>query len=180
MKNTVRYILILIILVIIFIILNFCKLKKDIFDDIMILGLWSGDGIKNEYEINSQDSVHIDVFSTINTRYNKKIAPGSKGSFIIKFKRPENSNYKINVTEKTSKPQNLVFSIENQKYLSLEEVEKAINEKFINTEKITINWEWKYYIDEIHDIQDTKDGKENQKYIFEIEAIIEEGERTEI
>ena len=83
-------------------------------------------------------------------------------------------------TEKTSKPQNLVFSIENRKYLSLKEMEDVINKKFINTDRITINWEWKYYIDEIHDIQDTKDGERVQKYLFEIEAIVEEEERTEI
>lgn len=83
MKNAIRYILILIILVIIFTILNFYKSKKDIFDDIMIFGLWGGNSIKKEYEINSQ---------------------------------------------------NLVFSIENRKYLSLKEMEDVINKKFINTE----------------------------------------------
>lgn len=180
MKNTTKYILILIILVIIFIILNFYKSKKNIFEDIMIFGLWGGNGIKNEYEINTQEPTHIDVFSTINNRYNKKIAPGSKGSFTIKFKRPADWNYKIIITERTSKPQNLVFSIGNQSFLSLEEMEEVINEKFMNTEKITISWEWKYYIDEIHDIQDTKEGEEAQKYLFEIEAIVEEQERTEI
>ena len=50
MKNAIRYILILIVLVIIFIILNFYKSKKNIFEDIMIFGLWGGNGIKNEYE----------------------------------------------------------------------------------------------------------------------------------
>lgn len=180
MKKSIKYILILIILVIIFIILNFYKSKKNIFEDIMILGLWSSNDIKNEYEIDSQNAVNIDIFSTINNKYNKKIAPGSKGSFVVKFKRPINSNYKISITEKTPKPKNLVFSIESQKYLSLEEMENVINEKFINTEKITINWEWKYYIDESHDIQDTKNGEEAQKYLFEIEAIVEEQEREEI
>lgn len=180
MKNALRYILILIVLVIIFIILNFYKSKKNIFEDIMIFGLWGGNGIKNEYEINSQNIVEIDVFSTIDSKYNKKIAPGSKGSFSINFKKPLDSKYKIKITEKTSKPHNLVFSIGNQEYSSLKEMEKIINEKFINTDKITINWEWKYYIDEIHDIQDTKDGEETQKYLFEIEGIIEQEEGTEI
>lgn len=180
MKNAIRYILILIILVIIFIILNFYKSKKGIFDDIIIFGLWGGNSIKNEYEINFQNTIEIDVFSTINNGYNKMIAPGSKGSFAIKFKRPANSSYKINITEKTSKPQNLIFSIENRKYLSLKEMEDVINKKFINTDRITINWEWKYYIDEVHDMQDTKDGERVQKYLFEIEAIVEKEERTEI
>ena len=53
-------------------------------------------------------------------------------------------------------------------------MEDIINEKFLNTEKITINWEWKYYIDNIHDIQDTKDGENAKTYIFEIETFVEE------
>lgn len=70
MKNAIRYILILTVLVIIFIILNFYKSKKNIFEDIMIFRLWGGNSIKNEYGINSQNTVEIDVFSTTN---NKKL-----------------------------------------------------------------------------------------------------------
>ena len=180
MKKILKYIFILIILAIIFIILNFCKSNKNIFDDITILGLWDDIGAKNEYEITSQNTVEIDVFTTINNKMYKKIAPGSRGSFTIKFKRLPNSNYKINIIEKTSKPQNLVFILGNKKYILLEEMEDVINEKFMNTEKITINWEWKYYIDEKNDVQDTKDGKNAQRYLFEINAIVEEQERTQI
>lgn len=181
MKNAIKYILILIIFVLIlFIILNFYKSKKNIFDDITILGLWDNKITKNEYELTSQNSIEIDVFSTINNRYNRKIAPGSKGNFVIRFKRPMNSNYKINISEKTAKPRNLVFTIGNQKYISIKEMEQVINEKFINEEKLTINWEWKYYIDEMHDVQDTEDGEKIKKYIFELEAIVEEEERMEI
>ena len=57
-------------------------------------------------------------------------------------------------------------------------MEKEINETFMNTEKITINWEWKYFVDEKQDIQDANDGENAGKYIFEIETIIEE--RTKI
>lgn len=178
MKNSLRYILILTILIITVIILNFYKSNKIIFEDIMILGLWNNSGTKNEYEVTLENGVEIDVFMTNNNKIHKKIAPGSKGSFIIKFKRPSNSSYKIDVIEKTSKPQNLVFIIENNKYKSLEEIEDIINKKFANNEEITINWEWKYYSDEIHDIQDTKDGEDAQKYLFEIIAITEEEERT--
>ena len=59
-------------------------------------------------------------------------------------------------------------------------MEDIINEKFIDSDKITINWEWKYYISDIQDIQDTQDGERAQKYLFEIKAIIEEQERTQI
>ena len=172
MKKIINYIFILVILSLIFIILNFYESKKSIFDDITILGLWDNLGAENEYEITSQDTVEIDVFETINDVY-KKIAPGSKGSFAIKFRRPINLNYKIKINEKTSKPQNLFFILGNKKYSSIKEMENIINEKFISTEKIIINWEWKYYIDEINDIEDTEDGEKAQKYIFEIESFIE-------
>lgn len=179
MKKIIQYILILIILVIIFIFLIFYKSKKNVLDDIIIFGLWNDSISKNEYEITLQDKIEINVFSTINNKKYKKIAPGSKGSFVIKFKRPRNSIYKINIKEKTAKPQNLIFIFENKKYSSIEQIENSINQKFINNEKITINWEWKYYINEKMDEQDTRDGEKVQSYIFEIEAIIEDQERKE-
>lgn len=179
MKKIIKYILILIILAI-FIILNFYKSNKKIFEDIMIFGLWEDNGAKNEYEITLDKTVKIDVFTTINNKMYKKIAPGSKGSFIIKFQKPIDSSYKIKINEKTSKPKNLLFIFEGKKYSSMKQMEDIINEKFIDTDKITINWEWKYYTDEINDIQDTRDGKNAQKYFFEIESIVEEQERNEI
>ena len=39
------------------------------------------------------------------------------------------------------------------------------------TKKIEINWEWPYEINEKENIQDTKDGKNIEKYAFEICAI---------
>lgn len=180
MKNVIKYILILIILVIIFIILNFYKSNKIIFEDIMVLGLWDDISEKKEYEISLHENIEIDVFTTINNKFNKKIAPGSKGSFVIKFKRPVDTNYSIEIKEKTSKPQNLVFILDNREYNSMTEMEDIINEKFMNVDEIIINWEWKYYINKIQDIQDTKDGENAQKYLFEIKAIIEQLERIEI
>ena len=100
MRNIIKYILILTILVIIFIILNFYKSNKFIFEDIMILGLWSDSSLKNQYEINSQSEVQIDVFQTINNKFNKKIAPGSKGNFRIKFKRSIDTKYSIKIMKK--------------------------------------------------------------------------------
>ena len=180
MRNIIKYILILTILVIIFIILNFYKSNKFIFEDIMIFGLWSDNGVKNQYEINSQSEIQIDVFQTINNKFNKKIAPGSKGNFRIKFKRSIDTKYSIKINEKTVKPRNLIFTLENKQYNSIEDMEEIINEKFMNADEITINWEWKYYINEIEDISDTRDGEIAQKYIFEIIAVVEEGEGAEI
>ena len=176
MKKIIKLVFIL---GIIFIILSFVKSRKNFIDDITILSFWKDIEAKSEYEISEKNVVEIDVFTTLKSKKYKKIAPGCKGNFIIKFIRPLKSNFQIKINEKTSKPQNLVFYIENQKFSSLKEIEKILNEKFINKEKITIDWEWEYYINEINDIQDTKDGANIEKYIFEIEAIVEE-ERTEI
>jgi len=178
MRKFLKYMLILVFLVLIFIILNILNSKNNIYDDILILGLWNDIGYKNKYEITSEDFVVIDIFSTINKKRYKKIAPGSSGSFLIKFKRPLNSNYQINIIEKTKKPQNLVFILDNKKYTSLEELEEKVNEKFINTEKIIINWEWEYYISKNKDIQDTEDGQNAERYLFEVCAIVEREERT--
>lgn len=176
MRGVIRNILILLILVLTFLILKFYKTSKNVFDDIIILGLW--DKSQNEYEIDLQNPVQIDVFSTIYNKKYKKIAPGSKGGFVIKFKRLSEFNYSIKINEKTSKPQNLVFILENKIYKSLKDMEEVINEKFMNTETLNINWEWKYFVDEKHDIQDTEDGMVAQNYIFELEVICEE--RTQI
>ena len=85
-----------------------------------------------------------------------------------------NLKYKIKMIEKTEKPHNLFFTIGKTKYSSLDEMEDIINEEFKNAEKIPIYWEWKYYIDDAHDIQDTKDGKNIERYVFKIETMIEE------
>ena len=177
MKNIIKHSWILIIMVIIFLILNFYKSNKKILEDIMVFGLWDYSSAENEYKLSLQKTVEIDVFMTIKNNIYKKMAPGSSGSFILKFKRPENSDYKIINTEKTSKPQNLIFFIGNKKYNSLKEMEYIINEKFSNTDKITVYWEWEYYIVDVYDLQDTNDGKNAQSYLFEINAIVEE--RTE-
>lgn len=180
MRKNIKHLLILIILVILFLILKFCNSKVKIIDDITILSMWEDIGAKNEYEISEQKMVEIDIYTTMSKKVYKKIAPGSRGSFTIKFKRPQNSNYKIFINEKTVKPQNLVFMLENKKYKTLEDMEKVINETFMDKDKITIYWEWEYYIDEINDIQDTKDSKSVQRYIFQINASVEELERKGI
>ena len=86
-----RIYLSIIILILIFIILSFFNSKKQIFDDIAIFNLWS-DSDDYEFKINPQEepSLEIDVFQTgrKNKKYNKKIAPGSRGSFVIKLTKP--------------------------------------------------------------------------------------------
>ena len=173
----IGYILIVLILILILIILQIYKYKENNSDDIMIFGLWNDIGDKNEYVINPQNhtTVQIDVFKTINnaTKVYKKIATGSFGSFVIKLTRPIQSNYEIEIKDVTTKPKNLVFIIDGKKYYFAKEMEEKINEKFASANKIKINWEWKYESSQEEDIEDTKDGENAQRYIFEIKAVIE-------
>ena len=80
--------------------------------------------------------------------------------------------YTINFISLNSKPKNLMFEIEgrNEEYQSLEDLQDdligSINENEVKT--ISINWYWKYDNNSKEDVQDTKDGREIQKYNFEI------------
>lgn len=179
-KKIIKYIFVLSILIIIFVISNFYKSDNDFFEDIITFGLWKSNNSQNEYNINKNTITEIDVFTTIYRNKYKKIAPGSKGSFVITLKRPKGEIYDIEIKEKTSKPKNLFFIIDNKKYSSIEDMENIIEEKFSNSEKIIINWEWDYCISDTHDIQDTIDGEKGGSYIFEIETIIEDLERMKI
>lgn len=171
-KKIKKYIFVLSILIIIFVILNFYKSDNNFFDDIITFGLWKSNNSQNEYKINNNTITEIDVFTTINRNKYKKIAPGSKGKFIITFKKPKEKFYNIKIKEKTSKPKNMYFMLDNKKYSSIEDMEIIIEEKLNNSDKVTINWEWEYYISENNDIQDTIDGENGGSYIFEIETII--------
>ena len=161
---------IVIVFILIFISLYIFKSKKRIFEDIIILGFLNISKDKEVFYLT--DSVEIDIFSTIESKYKNKIAPGSSGEFTIKFKKNLSSNYKIEIEEKSLKPKNLIFSFKNQKYSSLKEIEEIINKEFIFNDEISIKWKWEYYIDEIHNIQDTIDAQKISKYIFEIKAIV--------
>lgn len=141
------------------------------FENITIFNIWKKTGKQIEYEVTVKKKIEINIFETYNNNF-KKILPGSKGNFIVKIKNPLNLNYKINLKEKTKKPKNLVFIIENKVYNTLEEIESVINQQFFNKEEIVINWEWKYYINDEMDIIDTKDGESAQKYVFELMAAI--------
>ena len=169
----IKNILILMILILIFIILTINKSPHNIFDDFLIFGFLENK--ENKYELSANEKIEIDIFNNI-YKGNKKIAPGSKGSFIIKLKKAENYNLKIKVNENTRKPQNLEFIIDGKKYSWLKNAEDIINYKLSEEDEITIDWEWQYEISQFHNIEDTKDGQSIQKYIFEVETIIEERE----
>ena len=55
-------------------------------------------------------------------------------------------------------------------------MEKEINEILKENNRVTINWEWKYDVNEKKDIEDTEDGENLKEYIFNMDTIVEEWE----
>lgn len=125
-------------------------------------------------EYDNTDFKKINLADTINkdTLVEEKIAPGTKGNFKIFLLSNKDIEYTINFISLNSKPKNLFFEIEgrNEEYQSLEDLQDdligSINENEVKT--ISINWYWKYDNNSKEDVQDTKDGREIQKYNFEI------------
>ena len=188
-----RIYIVIIILILIFIIFKFYKSNKNVFNDILIFGLWNNitenDEVINtdknnndkkyqyEYVINpqKQSNLQIDMLKTIKNEFgtNQKIAPGSVGEFIIKIDKENNIKSRIIIKDVTKKPENLVFILNGEEFYSIKQLEEKINEIIKETNRIIINWEWKYETNKEQDMQDTKDGKNAQNYIFEVEAILE-------
>lgn len=167
-----------IILILILIILNIYKPNKKISEDITILSLWKDIG-EQEYQVNPQNlyETKIDIFQTTSNKngVNKKIAPGSFGKFKIKISKPLDSKCQIYIKNITSKPHNLVYTIGNQNFYSMEKLQEELNKIFQNQDMVTLKWNWNYDSNNNGDIRDTEDGENAQKYIFEIKAIVEEG-----
>lgn len=119
---------------------------------------------ENVYEIKVEkgktDYQDIDLFQTIDlkTLVNEKIAPGTKGSFYVYLSSNSDVTYKIEIVGKNISPKNFNFKI-SEKEGSLEKNK---------TKKVKVDWEWPYEINEEENIQDTKDGKNIEKYNFEI------------
>lgn len=177
MKKKITILVIL--LIILVLILNcFSKTKKINFEDIIIFGLWQDIGKDNEFVLDtkSNKSVLVNIYKTIKggRKLYQKIAPGTKGEFIIRLKRDEGLKCKIIINNVTQKPQNLEFSLNNITYYSLEEMQKEINNILSEKDEVTINWEWKYDIDEQNDIEDTKDGEIAKEYVFRMDTIVED------
>lgn len=102
----------------------------------------------------------INLIHTIDekTLINRKIAPGTQGKFNIILSSSKKLKYEIKIIDKNSKPQNLVFIINNPNGIIYEGERK----------KVEINWKWQYEKNIESDNQDTKDGENLEKYEFEI------------
>ena len=195
MKKVTKYILI--ILILIFLIFTFFRLKRtDLMDDFILFKLFSDSNISLEkvqkeklnlnnskeypiYEFNvSYKKTKLEGINLLDTIDNKtlvkeKVAPGTKGEFIIRINSNEDMYYEVYFNSINEKPKNLTFIYNNNKYQTLDELEKDLIGEIRKKETIDIEikWEWEYKINEREDIQDTLDGEKLVNYNFTIETI---------
>ena len=117
---------------------------------------------------------NVNLIDTIksNTLVNEKIAPGISGEFDVVVKTNRNSKYQIYFISQNEKPQNLEFKIANTN-ISVNKIEDLA--KYLTgtlekgqTRTVTIEWSWNYENDTKGNIQDTKDAKNIDEYIFDI------------
>lgn len=149
----------------------------------------SGEGVANvakwTFKVNDNESQlqSINLASTVNneTLINNKIAPGTSGDFQIKIDATGSDvgiNYKVNFVNEKNKPQNLVFTYDDEKYENVTDIaEKLTGIIDANAEEkekiINIHWEWPYETgtdDEItnNDKIDTENGKNITQYTFDV------------
>ena len=129
----------------------------------------------------------INLQSTVNneTLVNNKIAPGTKGNFVIRLDATGAEvgvKYDIKITNQNSKPTNLKFVNNGKTYNDigqlLQEASGTINANDPSKIKeIKVDWEWPYEIGETstlisqNDNIDTKEGMSGLDYTFEINVI---------
>ena len=125
----------------------------------------------------------INLSDTLDQNVSKKIAPGTSGKFNIVLNSNHNLKYRVEFKSKSDKPRNLNFIIiVDGKNLfrtnNLDEISGKISGKIVKNQKInlTVLWQWPYENEEDSnvDVQDTKDGKNIEKYQFEVTVFGEE------
>ena len=170
-RKKVVIILILIFLVISCVLFKITMFKKKNFQEDLIFFKIFGIGNskeqgkeKSEYEIKvikGKDSYkEIDLLQVIdiNKLINKKVEPGTRGSFYVFLTSDSDLNYNMEIIYKNNKPENFKIEIN----------EKEGKIKRNEVKKVEIEWEWKYEINKKDDIKDTEDGKNIDKFNFEI------------
>lgn len=138
------------------------------------------------FKVNGKEDVvqNVNLLSTYHneTLVNNKVAPGTSGSFNIVVDATGSEvgiDYTIQFLNESEKPQNLVFTYDNQEYTTIQDLEKdlsgTINANDKNKERtITIDWEWQYETganeNEINqnDKIDTDNAKQLDNYTFDI------------
>lgn len=170
-RKKVAVILILIFIVISCVLFKIIMLDKKNFQEDLIFFKIFGIGNsqeqcngKSEYKIevikgkNSYKEIGLLQMIDINKLINKKVEPGTKGSFYVFLTSDSDVNYNMEIIYKNNKPENFKIEIN----------EKEGKIKRNEVKKIEIKWEWKYEINQRDDVQDTEDGKNIEKFNFEI------------
>ena len=138
------------------------------------------------FKVNGKEDAiqNVNLLSTYNneTLINNKVAPGTSGSFNIVVDATGSEvgvDYAIQFLNESEKPQNLIFTYDDQQYTTVQDLEKdlsgTINANDENkTRTITIYWEWQYQTGENeneinqNDIIDTNNAKQLENYTFDI------------
>lgn len=139
---------------------------------------------ENTYLLNLSDKKLdfevINLWDTVSpqTIMKEKVAPGTQGEFNLILQAKETVNYQLKINSLSNKPQNLQFQEKTtgKTVNQLEELESVLSGTLEKqkSETYSIHWIWKYETNQEKDKQDTKDGKELEKYQFEINAMIEQ------
>ena len=180
-----KLIILILVIIVIYLILNYILHQNKIkLKDLLIFGLWQEMEIvdkldnSNIYVIDTKNnkSIKVNISNTIKgeKKMYKKIAPGTKGEFIIRLKKDEDIKCKIIITDITKKPINLEFYFNGNIYSSLKEIQKDLNSMINEKNEIQIDWNWKYDTNEEDDIQDTKDGQSAEEYVFRLDTYVED------
>ena len=128
------------------------------------------------FDITYKDTnfTNINLIDTIKSKtlVDEKIAPGIKGEFDIIIKTNKDTKYQIYFISQNEKPKNLEFKIDKTEISTnrLEDLKEYLhgNLKKGETKTITIKWNWNYENELEGNIQDTKDAKNIDKYVFDI------------
>ncbi len=194
MKNKTKIIkLILIIILINLFIIIFCFKQisnKTQSDDFLFLKLFQSQSKTAEEEYSfkvnylNKGLKTVNLSDTINKNFYKKVAPGTNGKFNIVLNSTRDLQYQVKFSSTSAKPQNLKFmALTNGEKITkaseLEELSENLKGIILKNQKvsITVLWYWPYEgenQEEQVDIQDTIDGKNIEKYKFEILVLGEE------
>lgn len=149
----------------------------------------NGEGVANiakwTFKVNDNESKlqTISLASTVNnnTLIDNKIAPGTSGDFQIKIDANGSDvgiDYKVKFINELNKPQNLIFTYEDNKYENVMDLSEiltgTIDANSPEKEKtINIHWEWPYETgtgEEVvnNDKIDTENGKNITQYTFDV------------
>lgn len=194
MKNKTKIIkLILIIILINLFIIIFCFKQisnKTQSDDFLFLKLFQSQSKTAEEEYSfkvnylNKGLKTVNLSDTINKNFYKKVAPGTNGKFNIVLNSTRDLQYQVKFSSTSAKPQNLKFmALTNGEKITkaseLEELSENLKGIILKKQKvsITVLWYWPYEgenQEEQVDIQDTIDGKNIEKYKFDILVLGEE------